>query len=280
MSRRVAIVTDSTASIPTDIADYLGLTVVQLGLTVGEEQNDERRVPHAELARAMRDNVPVATSPPPVPAFYWSFTDAVARGAEAIVSVHLSGALSETCTAAREAAAEFDVPVYVIDSRLCGLGLGYPVMAAAEAADAGATAQGVLNVLDRRLRATTEMLYVDTLEYLLRSGRVSKTQATLGKALSIKPVMVLKEGSLIQLGRAVGPERALKRAVSHARKRAGDQKVDIAVEHFECRDRAEWLVDELRMEIPHVRRCTIEETSAIIGAHAGPGAIGITVSPV
>ncbi|MDA3628646.1 DegV family protein [Saccharopolyspora sp. WRP15-2] len=280
MRQRVAIVTDSTASIPLDVADQLGISVVQLELKVGEEQNDERRVPHAQLAQAMAAGTPVATAEPPPPAFYWNYSDAVASGAEAIISVHISEGLSRTCESARIAAAEIGIPVYVVDSRLVGLSLGYSVIAAAEAAAGGATPQGVMGVLDRRLRSTMQLLYVDTLEYLQRGGRIGRAQAWLGQTLSIKPVLALKEGIIDQHAKGIGIDRALKKAVTTAVERAGNAPVDIGVEHFEFADRANQVLDGLRSKLPQIQRATVAETSAILGAHAGPGALGVTVSPV
>lgn len=279
MSQRVAVVTDSTASIPVDVAEQLGICVVQLELKVGEEYNDERRIPQSQLAHAMREGIAVETNPPPPPAFFWNYMDAAAAGAEAIVSVHISEGLSQTCESARTAAHELNIPVYVVDSRLAGLGLGYPVIAAAEAAASGATPQGVLSVLDRRLRSTTQLLYVDTLEYLRRSGRIGRAQATIGQALSIKPVLILQDGVIDQLAKGIGLERAVKKTIATAVRKAGHGPVDIAVEHFEFGDRAQWVIDQLRTELPQIRRVVLEETSAIIGAHAGPGAMGVTVSP-
>lgn len=280
MSQRVAIVTDSTASIPADVAERLGISVVQLELSIGDELNDERRVPQAKLSEAMRANQPVGTSEPPGPAFFWNYMDAASAGAEAIISVHISEALSKTCESARAAAAEVDVPVYVVDSRLVGLSLGYAVMAAAEVAASNASPQGVMSVLDARLRGTTQMVYVDTLEHLRRGGRIGKAQATFGQALSVKPVLSLQEGAIEPLTKGIGPERTLKKALKIAVERAGEQPVDLGVEHFEFADRAQQLLAELQREIPEARRATLAETSAIIGAHTGPGALGITISPV
>jgi DegV family protein with EDD domain len=279
MRQRVAIVTDSTASIPPDVAEQLGISVVQLELKVGDEYNDERRVPHPQLAEAMRAGVAVETGEPPPPAFFWNYTDAAASGAEAIISIHISEGLSRTCESARTAAAQIGVPVYVVDSRLVGLGLGFPVMAAAEAAVTGATPTGVMNVLDRRLRSTTQLLYVDTLEYLQRGGRIGRAQAWLGQALSIKPVLVLKEGIIDQLAKGIGPDRTLKKAVTNAVQRAGNGPVDVGVEHFQFAERAQKVLDDLRSQLPQIRRVTLEETSAVLGAHVGPGALGVTVSP-
>ena len=278
MSRRVAIVTDSTASVPEPLVDELDITVVQLELLVGNETNDERRIPHEDLAEAMRRGTPVATSPPPVAAFYWNYMEAVAGGAEAIVSVHLSEGLSKTCEAARQAAAEINIPVYVVDSRLAGMSAGYSVIAAAEAAKAGASPQGVLHVLDRRMRTATQMIYVDTLEYLRRSGRVSSAKAFVGETLSVKPVLIMKEGGLDQLLNGIGAHRALKKAVAAAAARAGKGPVDIAVEYFQFAD-ADRVLKMLQARVAQPRRVTLEHTSAIIGAHVGPGALGIAVSP-
>lgn len=280
MRPRVAIVTDSTASIPIGVAEKLRIAVIQLELKVGEEYNDERRVPHPQLAQAMRDDVPVATAPPPPPAFFWNYMDAVSAGAEEIISVHLSEGLSQTCEAARIAATEVDVPVHVVDSRLCGLGLGYPVIAAAEAAAAGAAVQDVLGILDRRLRGTTEILYVDTLEYLKRSGRIGRAQAMFGQTLSVKPVLGFHEGELAPLAKGIGADRALGKAITAAVEHAGNGPVDIATEHFQAEERAGQVLHRLQDRLPLSRQPILEETSAIIGAHTGPGALGIAISPV
>ncbi|MFC7340915.1 DegV family protein [Saccharopolyspora griseoalba] len=279
MRKRVAIVTDSTASVPLEVADRLEIDIIQLELKVGEQYNDERRVPHPEVAEAMRSNIPVATGEPPPPAFYWTYADAAASGVEAIISVHISEGMSKTCESARIAAAEIGVPVYVVDSRLVGLSMGFAVIAAAEAAAAGATPHTVMSVLDRRLRSTNQLLYVDTLEYLARSGRIGRAQAMLGQALSIKPVLTLQGGILDQLAKGIGPDRALRKAAAAARKHAGSGPVDVGVEHFQFEDRAKQILEDVCAQLPQVRRATLQETSAIIGAHTGPGALGIAISP-
>lgn len=281
MNQRVAVVTDSTASIPPKVAEQLGISVVQLELTVGEESDGERRVPHTELASAMRRETPVSTSEPPPPAFFWNYMDAVASGAEAILSVHISEQLSQTCESARTAANEVNVPVYVVDSRLVGLSLGYAVITAAEAAASGAAAPEVMNQLEQRLRNTTQLLYVDTLEYLRRGGRIGRAQAWLGQAFAMKPVLSLNEQGMIdQHTRAIGQERALRKVIATAVEACGTGPVDIGVEHFEYPEGAQRLLQQLRTELPRVRRTSLEETSAVLGAHAGPGALGVTVSPV
>ncbi|WP_019855171.1 DegV family protein [Actinopolyspora mortivallis] len=279
MKPRVALVTDSTASVPDNIAERLNISVVQLELTVDGQSNDERRVPRSELGEAMNAGTEVSTAAPPPPAFFWNYSDAVNEGAEEIVSVHISSELSETCESARAAAAEFDVPIHVVDSRTCCLGLGYAVMAAAETAAAGADVRTVLDVLHHRLNGSSETIYVDTLEHLRRSGRIGSAQATLGSALSLKPVLGLHEGVLTQFARGVGTERALRKAVDHAAETAGTRRVNIAAEHFLAEGRARQALEELKGRVELASEPLLAETSAIIGAHTGPGSVVLSVAP-
>ncbi|MHA6805413.1 DegV family protein [Salinifilum ghardaiensis] len=279
MNHRVAVVTDSTASIPPKVSEQLGIFPVQLELTVGGETNDERRVPHADLARAMTDGVPVDTSEPPPPAFFWNYSDAQAAGAEAVLSVHISEQLSRTCASARVAAEEVGVPVYVVDSQLVGMSLGCSVIAAAEAAHSGCGAAQVMDVLDHRMRNSMQLLYVDTLEHLRRGGRIGRAQAWLGGALSVKPVLAVNEGMIDKHLQAMGRDRALRKMVRTAVEHAGGRPVDIGVEHFTSPEDAQELLHRIQRETPLARRVSIAETSAVLGAHTGPGAIGVTVSP-
>jgi DegV family protein with EDD domain len=132
MPGMVAIVTDSTACLPPQIADAMGIVVVSQQLRIGENGLDEEtRVPRDQVERALRAKASITTSPPDPGAFFWAYQDAAARGASEIVSVHVSGQLSQTCDTARQAAEQTQVPVHVIDSGTLGMSLGYAVLAAA-----------------------------------------------------------------------------------------------------------------------------------------------------
>ncbi|WP_086819205.1 DegV family protein [Allokutzneria sp. NRRL B-24872] len=279
MNRRVAVVTDSTASLPPELARRLGITVVQLQLQVGETATDEARVPTADLVSAMRARKQVATAPPPAAAFFWTYQNAVAAGVEAVVSIHLSTELSQTCATAREAAGHTRVPVHVIDSRACGMVVGFAAIAAAEAAMAGASPREVLNIVNHRLGGASSLIYVDTLEFLRRGGRIGAARALIGSALSIKPLLALNEGRIEPLERVRGTERAISRLAALAALHTSGRPVDVAVEHFASRERAEELIERLRDEIPLGHEFLLSETSAIIGAHTGPGALGVSISP-
>ncbi|MGO1051699.1 DegV family protein [Crossiella sp. CA198] len=280
MYRRVAVVTDSTACLPTGLAERMGISVVQLQLQVGEKASDEAYLPPDEVAEAMRNQIPVRTSPPPSAAFFWTYQEAAARGAQAVVSVHLSGELSQTLEAAKEAAAQSRIPVHIIDSQSCGMSLGYGALAAAEAAGAGANVAQVQGIAQFRCHHASEFIYVDTLDWLRKGGRIGAASALIGTALGIKPVLTLQRGEIVPFSKVRGAERALEKLVEAAVERAGDRPVDVAVEHFGSPDRARKLLEQLQARVSYGREFLLTQVSSIIGAHVGPGALGVTISPL
>jgi DegV family protein with EDD domain len=248
-------------------------------LRVGTWSGDEEDVQPAAMATAMRAGTAVATAPPPPPAFYWAYQDARTAGAAAVLSIHLSGRMSPTCQAARAAASQARLPVYVVDSGSCGMALGFAVLAAAEAAQAGANLDQALGVARRRLAGSTQLMYVDTLEYLRRGGRIGAARTWLGTTLGIKPVLTVRDGEVAPFERLRGTDRALARMSEVARQRAGRLRVDLAVEHFDNAGRAVTLAERLRGQIPGLRWCYVTQYSMAIGAHTGPGALGVALSP-
>ncbi|MGH3368333.1 MAG: DegV family protein, partial [Nocardioidaceae bacterium] len=138
---RIAVVTDSTAMLTTDVLDAREISVVPLQVVVGSRSYDELADGDAEMvADALRARRPVSTSRPAPQAFLALYEKLARDGAEAVVSVHLSGEISGTCESARLAARQSPIPVEVVDSRLVGLGTGFAVLAASDALTAGASA--------------------------------------------------------------------------------------------------------------------------------------------
>ncbi|MEV8613669.1 DegV family protein [Amycolatopsis sp. NPDC051373] len=277
MPAHIAVVTDSTSCLPDKLAARWGIGVVQVQLHVGDQTDDEHRFDRNELISAMKSGHSVTTSPPDPGAFFWTYQDAAARGASAIVSLHISGRLSETVQAAREAAQQVRIPVHIIDSGTASMSLGYAAVSAARVAGAGGQLARVLEAAERRVRAATELIYVDTLEYLRRTGRVGAAQSLVGTAFSIKPLLTVRNGEVSPLARVPGTKRAMNRLVDLAVKAAGDQRVDVAVTRFGS-DETE-VVRRLRDRIPGITDVVVGDASTVIGAHVGPGALSITVSP-
>jgi DegV family protein with EDD domain len=282
MSARIAVVTDSTAYLPPALVADHDVTVVPLQVVLdGRSLAEGSEVTSAEVAAALRAGLLVTTSRPAPQVFVDTYRRLAEAGAQAIVSVHLSGELSGTADAARMAArevAEGGSQVRVVDSRSLGMGLGYAVLAAAQAAAEGADLPRVAEQAARRALATSTYVYVDTLEYLKRGGRIGAAQALVGTALGVKPLLQLVDGRLEPLDRVRTGARALARLVEVAAEAAGDRPVDLAVHHMAAPERAEDLAADLRERIPAIRALHVGEVGAVVGAHVGPGMIAVVVA--
>jgi DegV family protein with EDD domain len=261
------------------MAAQWGITVVPTQVVIGKQTLAEPMVPKDVLVRALEDNLVVTTTPPEAAGFAWAYRDLANRGASEVLSVHVSGRQSTTIEVARRAAAQSAVPVHVVDSYTAGMSLGYAVLAAARVANAGGGARRVMDCLARRLEGAHELLYVDTLEYLRKGGRIGAATAMLGSALSVKPLLTVVNGEVAPLEKVIGSERALRRLVDAAVRKTDGRAVDIAIEHFGAPSRADQVLGRLRPRLPTAREVTLTEVSSTIGVHVGPGAVGITISP-
>jgi DegV family protein with EDD domain len=279
----VAVVTDSTAYLPAEMAEQSQIAVVPLQVIVGGCSLTEGvEVTSAQIADALRDGQLVTTSRPSPQEFVMTYRRLAAEGAAGIVSVHLSADLSGTIDAARIAASEVaadGIGVDVVDSRLLGMGLGYAALAAARAAQGGQPAAAVVEVALRQALATGVWLYVDTLEYLRRGGRIGAAAAWLGSALAVKPLLYLADGRIEPLERVRTTSRALARLEEIAVTEAGERPVDLALQHLAAPERAQELAERLRERVPGVRRMVVDEVGAVVGAHVGPGMLGVVVAP-
>ncbi len=279
-----ALVTDSTAYLPPDLIDGLDVHVVPLHVVVGGREHREGvDVTAEEVAAALRAFTPVSTSRPAPGAFLEVYEAAARGGADAVVSVHISADLSSTLGGAELAAAEATLPVTVVDSRALGMAMGYAVLAGARAAAEGADTAAVADLVRRTCRASSVVFYVDTLEYLRRGGRIGRAGALLGSALSIKPILALREGHIVPLERVRTSSRAIARleelaveAVEAAR--AGGYDVDVAVQHLDSAERADRLVERLVARLPEAA-IRVVELGAVVGAHVGPGTLAVAVVP-
>jgi DegV family protein with EDD domain len=170
MSSRVAVVTDSTASLPAELVDRHGVLVVPLQVVIGDQSFDEGDTTPDAVATALRKRQPVSTSRPSPHTLLDAYQRAAKDGAEAIVSIHLSAAVSGTFESAQLAAAEAPVPVEAVDSRQVGMGTGFAVLSALRVLAAGGDAPAAAAAARQRVTQMTTLFYVDTMEYLRRGG--------------------------------------------------------------------------------------------------------------
>src|SRR5919202_824188 len=122
-------------------------------------------------------------------------------------------------------------------------------------------------------------LYVDTLDYLRRGGRIGAAAAVVGSALSVKPLLHVVDGRLEPLERVRTTSRALSRLEELAVREAGDRDVDVAVQHLAPAGRAQEMAERLRARLPRARTVHVGEVGAVVGAHVGPGMLGVVVVP-
>jgi DegV family protein with EDD domain len=279
MGGPVVVVTDSTAYLPAGLADELSVRVVPLQVVLGGRSGAEgSEVTPDQVASALSAWVPVSTSRPTPAQFAAVYREALAAGASAVVSLHLSRELSGTWDSARLAAAEVGADsVRVVDSRSAAMGLGFAVLAAAEAAAAGGNAEDVYAAAVGTAERTTTLFYVDTLEHLRRGGRIGAAQALLGTALSVKPILHVHEGRIVPLEKVRTVSKGVARLEALAVEAAGDGKADVAVHHLAAAERAALLAERLRTRLPQVGRFYTSEVGAVVGAHVGPGVLGVVV---
>jgi fatty acid kinase fatty acid binding subunit len=279
MPRTVELVTDST-SLDAERAAGLGVVVVPLQVVIGTTAYDEGgELESQAVAAALRRRASVGTSRPAPEAFLRVYEEAAERGMSAVVSVHLSGEVSGTYASAELAARGASIPVYPVDSRQLGMATGFAVESAAGALDAGSSAQEAAACARARAAASTALFYVDTLDHLRRGGRVSAAAALFGSALAVKPLLHIDDGKVVPLEKVRTATKAISRLEELAVLAAGDQRVDLAVSHLADHDRAAALADRLREQIPRVDELVVTEVGAVIGAHVGPGMLGVVVSP-
>ena len=279
MGQRVAVVTDSTAYLPTELTPA-GLRVVPLIVQLGPRSGrDGIDVSPDELAQALRARLQVTTSRPSPAAFEAAYRAAFDDGAERVVSVHLSRELSGTWDSARLAAQEFGYgAVRVVDSRSTAMGLGFAVLAAARAAADGARSGDVQDAAVTTVDRTSCFFYVDTLEYLRRGGRIGAAQAMFGTALSVKPLLYVRDGRIELLEKVRTASKAIARLLDLAIDAAQAGVVDVAVQHLAAPERVSGIVDAVRDRLPTAASVVTSEVGAAVGAHTGPGTVGIVVS--
>lgn len=280
----VTIVTDSTASLPAELAAERGIVVVPLQVVIGAEIYDEgpSGATPALVADALRDYLPVSTSRPSPATMLAAYEEAAGRGATEIVSVHLSGDMSGTYESAQLAAREASVPVLTVDTRQVGFATGHAALTAADVVDDGGSAEDAAAAARARAASAASLFYVDTLDYLRRGGRIGAAAALVGGALAVKPLLQIQDGTVATLERVRTAGRALARLEELAVQHAGEQPVDVCVAHLANPDRAADLTARLGARLADQlegREVWCGEIGVVLAAHVGPGMIAVCVAP-
>jgi fatty acid-binding protein DegV len=297
----VAVVTDSTSSLPRERAALAAITVIPLQVVIGEQSRPETEVAPGLVAAALRDGRPVSTSRPSPEAFEAAYDALAGSGYQAVVSVHLSGKVSGTVEAAGIAARTAAVPVTVVDSRTVGMATGFAALAGAEAARSGQAADQVSALIQARARASRTFFCLDSLEHLQRGGRMPTGAGSAGAgataagsagagstasgstALAAKSLLTVVDGEIRPYERVRTGAHAVDRLVELGLDAAGEVQagttVDVAVHHLDNREAARELADRVAAGLPGVGEVVIAELGPVLGGHVGPRTIGLVISP-
>lgn len=269
----IALVTDSTADIPREVAQQHAIHVVpNLVIIEGRSLEDGKDISREEFyERLPRMPIPPSTATASSGSYRALYERLLRQGAEVILSIHASARLSGILNAAASAAREFGERIRVIDSGSVSLGLGFQVLAAAEAIANLLPLQEVLDIIAEVRRRVRVVAMLDTLEYIRRSGRVSWARARLGDLLHVKPfVGVLNDGKVINLGQERTRQKAIQR-LKQLLLTLGDLE-RLAILHTNAEQEARCFLEDLRIKLAH--EILIVNVTTVIGAHVGPHGLG------
>ena len=274
----VRVVTDSSSDMPRDVAEQYGISVIPQKIIFGtEELRGGVDITGDEFYRRVSSSPTLPTTSQASPGEFRELYESIAADADGIVSVHVSGALSGTVNSARSGGdqAEIECPVEVVDSMQAGMGTGLVAIAAARTAnDGGDLGEVVRAAEDAASRCETYVL-LDTLEYLQKGGRIGKARAMLATLLSIKPMIILREGIVDELGK----ERSHRKGMARLRRVTEDFAPldELCVNYTTTPDEARAFADQLSSLLPEDKQPLLAQIGPAVGTYTGPSAIGISL---
>ena len=279
MTHRIALVTDSTCDIPQDWRKKYEITVLPLTIVFGEEQllDDVDISAQAFYERLGADPHHPTTSQPTPNDFKTIFQKVQDAGAEQILCITISSAMSGTMASAVQAAKDFPIPVHVMDSRNNSMGLGWQVIAAARAREAGGGMKEMLAAAEHIRDRIVYYISLDTIEYLSKGGRIGDAVKWVDSVLQIKPlIMVKRDTGTVGIGL---PARSRKLGLQNMYKTFFKQldttkPMHITVLHNNVLADAEAMAARIKAEYDPAE-LFIEIVNPILGVHTGPGAVAL-----
>ena len=274
----IRIVTDSTSGIDLRTAEDLGITVVAQSVNFGTRAfEDGVTITPDEFYEMLSGSTELPTTSQASPGRFKDAYDELGREADGIVSIHISSDISGTWNSALQgaSASSADCRIEVIDSRQASMGVGLIVLAAAEAARQGVGQEEVVSLARSAAGRAQCMCLLETLEYLQKGGRIGKAQALVGTALKIKPMIIMRNGTVHPLGRARTFRKALSSLKEAARRFAPVES--LAVSYSTTPEVARQVANDLKDLLPAGAEPRIARLGPALGVYAGPGAIEISL---
>lgn len=271
----IGLVTDSTCDLPETLVRQHGIVVLPLYINLGTESYlDGVEISREQFYRALPHySTPPKTAAPSPKVFLKTYERLVTEGATAILSIHISVELSRTVESARLAAQHFqEAPVTVLDAQQLTIGTGFAVLKAAEAAAAGHTVDEILPLLEDQIARTYVFASASTFEFLRRSGRVSLVQFTFGTLLRFKPLLTMHRGEA-KADAVLTRKRSLRHLMELVSDLAPLER--LAIVHINAQKEADALAQQVQHLHPEGAIPYTVPVTPVIGAHVGPGTVGI-----
>ena len=271
----VRVISDSSCDLPEEIAGRLDIEIVSLSIRFGDEEFTDRvdLTPAEFWAKCKASKALPATAAPSPGAFQAAYEQAHKDGCDGVIAITLSAALSATHQAAVIAseAVSDKIPVRVIDSKAASMALGLLVIDVAEAAQSGASLDELDELAQRQLSKIGVIAMLDTLEHLVKGGRIGGARALIGQVLAIKPLIELSNGVVAEAGRQRTRAKALAAISAVAHTHVPVRR--LAVVHGDSSElhNLEALVADIPIEFPLI----IADMGPTVGTHGGPGIIGV-----
>ncbi|MEV0706247.1 DegV family protein [Nocardia aurea] len=274
----VVVVTDSSASLPTELTDELAIAVVPLHVLVGDRTVREGIDP-IDIDYAADSVTTSAASPGELREVYERALER--SGGDGVVAVHISRQLSGTWEAGRQAVRDMDASdkVLLVDSLGAGLATGLPTLAAARRAHAGSVLDTVFEAAVAAATRARTFVLVNRTEQLRRGGRLSTAASFFGSELVTKPLLQIVEGRLELREKVRTRSKAYTRLVAAAVDAAGAEGAAVAVQHLGAPEAAETISGQLRDLSPGIGELIVAEFGPALAVHLGVGAIGVVVVP-
>lgn len=277
MNKKVNIIVDSTADITEDVKERL--TVVPLTLRFGDEEYIEGvTIQKKEFYQKLIESDVLPKTSQAAPADFEDVFEKIVAAGESAVVITLSSKLSGTWQSAMIAAREYEDSVYVVDSRSVAIGAAILAKLALRLVDEGMGAGEIAERLEKEREKICLIAMLDTLEYLKKGGRISAAAAFAGGVLSIKPVVCIRDGEIVILGKARGSKQGNNLLVSEIRKTGGiDFTKPILLGYTGLDDTLlqKYIEDSKALWEEGISSLETTMIGSVIGTHAGPGAVAV-----